>query len=110
MRFKRSAGSQELVDNGYSFARSCFEDSKAYIEGAPPDAGHMADMYSLHVWMSVLLYGHKQGPDLQLLQVRSFHLIRGSNSYSNVFRRARDKLYILQKMSHSTLGVHSIGL
>ncbi|KZV63430.1 hypothetical protein PENSPDRAFT_640910 [Peniophora sp. CONT] len=58
----------QQLHEGYAFAVSAWEDSKAFIHHAPPDGRSMLSVCYLHTLMTVLLYGHEQTPDLPRLK------------------------------------------
>ncbi|VDB88342.1 unnamed protein product [Peniophora sp. CBMAI 1063] len=59
---------EQQLHEGYAFAVSAWEDSKTYIQQAPPDGRSMLSVCYLHTLLTILLYGHEQTPDLPRLK------------------------------------------
>ena len=60
----------QQLHEGYAFAVSAWEDTRTFIQQAPPDGRSMLSVCYLHTLMSILLHGHEQTPDLPRLKVR----------------------------------------
>lgn len=54
---------------GISFLRSAYEDSKTYIEIAPPDQRQMKGVLNWHIVLTFVIRGPEIGADLTLIQV-----------------------------------------
>ncbi|KAI0313900.1 hypothetical protein OF83DRAFT_491797 [Amylostereum chailletii] len=71
-KLQEAASSGQELDEGYAFAMCAWEDTKTFIEEAPPDTRSMLSVMYLHTLMSVVLKGHDQAPELpQLRNVRN---------------------------------------
>lgn len=62
------SGSKDWAE-GFAFLNSALEDSKAFIDEAPPDTRHMKSVLQFHILLSATLRGPELSKDLNELQV-----------------------------------------
>lgn len=55
---------------GIGFLRSAYEDSKAYIEEAPPDQRQMKGVLNWHVILTLVVRGPEVDTEMKEIQVR----------------------------------------
>jgi len=67
IKLQKARADVQVVQEGYAFAQSAFEDTKTYIQQAPPDGRSMLTVCYIHMLLLVLLHGHEQGTDLPQL-------------------------------------------
>ncbi|KAI0029858.1 hypothetical protein K488DRAFT_22499, partial [Vararia minispora EC-137] len=65
----REFGHEQLpLEEGYAYALSAWEDAMEYLNNAPPDGLRMLRVCHMLPYLSLLLYGHEQTPDLPLVK------------------------------------------
>ena len=63
--------SDAKFDEGIAFIVSALEDSKAFIDNAPPDTRSMKSVVCIYTIVYFVAKGHELTPDLKALGVRS---------------------------------------